>query len=61
MKKRDVGMAKHFSKEYGNKGWAFDYQSEINFCSVRMPVNAWCYIPTSLPQKQVAKIKFFQL
>ena len=20
-------------------------QSEINFCSVRMPVNAWCYIP----------------
>ena len=63
MKKGDVGMAKHFSKKYGNKGWAFDYpvQSEINFCSVRMPVNAWCYIPTSLPQKQVAKIKFFQL
>ena len=25
MKKRDVGMAKHFSKKYGNKGWAFDY------------------------------------
>ena len=24
MKKRDVGMAKHFSKKYGNKGWAFD-------------------------------------
>ena len=24
-------------------------QSEINFCSVRMPVNALCYIPTSLP------------
>ena len=23
--KRDVGMAKHFSKKYGNKGWAFDY------------------------------------
>ena len=64
MKKGDVGMAKHFSKKYGNKGWAFDYPtsvSEINFCSVRMPVNAWCYIPTSLPQKQVAKIKFFQL
>ena len=64
MKKGDVGMAKHFSKKYGNKGWAFEYpylQSEINFCSVRMPVNAWCYIPTSLPQKQVAKIKFFQL
>ena len=65
MKKGDVGMAKHFSKKYGNKGWAFDYPvsaiSKINFCSVRMPVNAWCYIPTSLPQKQVAKIKFFQL
>ena len=25
MKKGDVGMAKHFSKKYGNKGWAFDY------------------------------------
>ena len=25
MKKRDVGMAKHFSKKYGHKGWAFDY------------------------------------
>ena len=25
MKKRDVGMAKHFSKKYGNKGCAFDY------------------------------------
>ena len=61
MKKGDVGMAKHFSKKYGNKGWALYLQSEINFCSVRMPVNAWCYIPTSLPQKQVAKIKFVQL
>ena len=37
--------------------------AQINFCSVRLPVNAWCYTPTSLPQKQVpvAKIKFFQL
>ena len=25
MKKGDVGMAKHFSKKYGNKGWAFEY------------------------------------
>ena len=25
MKKGDVGMAKHLSKKYGNKGWAFDY------------------------------------
>ena len=23
--KKDVGMAKHFSKKYGNKGCAFDY------------------------------------
>ena len=25
MNKGDVGMAKHFSRKYGNKGWAFDY------------------------------------
>ena len=25
MKKGDVGMAKHFSKKYRNKGCAFDY------------------------------------
>ena len=25
MKKGGVGMAKHFSKKYGNKGWAIDY------------------------------------
>ena len=64
MKNGDVGMAEHFSKKYGNKGElsiTLYPQSEINFCSVWMPVNAWCYIPTSLPQKQVAKIKFFQL
>ena len=57
-------MAKHFSKKYGNKdelSITLYLQSEINFCSVRMPVNAWCYIPTSLPQKQVAKIKLIQL
>ena len=34
-------------------------QSEINFCSVRIPVNACCYIPTSLPQEQAAKAKCF--
>ena len=44
---KDVGMAKHFSKKYGNKG-----QSES---FVKMPVSAWCYIPTSLPQEQAAK------
>ena len=43
MKKGDIRMAKHFSKKYGNKGWAFVYPvsaTAINFCSVRMPVNA---------------------
>ena len=25
MKKGDVGIAKRFSKKYGNKGWAFSY------------------------------------
>ena len=43
MKKGDVGMAKHFSKKYWNKGElsiTLYLQSEINFCSVRMPVNA---------------------
>ena len=58
-------MAKHTSlKSTGTRdelSITLYLQSEINFCSVRMPVNAWCYIPTSLPQKQVAKIKFFQL
>ena len=64
MKKGDVGMAKHFSKSTGTKdelSITLYLQSEINLSSVRMPVNAWCYIPTSLSPKQVAKIKFFQL
>ena len=61
MKKGDVGMAKHFSKKYENKGWALYQQSEINFWSFRMPVNAWYYIPTSLSQKQIAKINLIQL
>ena len=45
-------MAKHFHKMYGNKGWVFDYPVSAiwnNFCSIRIPVNTWCYIPTSLP------------
>ena len=29
MKKRDVGMAKHFSIKYRNKGWAFDYPVSV--------------------------------
>ena len=58
MKKGDVQMAKHFFKKYGNKGWAFDNpvfaiwnKIILNKSSVRMPVYAWYYIPTSLPQE----------
>ena len=44
MKKRDVGMAKHSSlKSTGTRDELLiimNLQSEINFCSVRMPVNA---------------------
>ena len=48
MKKRDVGMAEHISKKYGKDELSITLylQSEINYCSVRMLVNAWCYIPT---------------
>ena len=43
MKKGDVGMAKHLSKSTGTRdelSITLYVQSEINFCSVRMPVNA---------------------
>ena len=43
MKIGDVGMAKHFSKSTGTRdelSITLYLQSEINFCSVRMPVNA---------------------
>ena len=53
MKKGDVGMAKRFSKKYGNKGWAFNYLQSESY--VKMPVSTWCYIPTPLPQEQAAK------
>ena len=46
-------MAKRFYKKYGNKGWAFNYMQSESY--VKMPVSAWCYIPTSLPQEQAAK------
>ena len=42
MKKGDVGMAKCFSKKYGNKGWAINYVQSESY--VKMPVNAWCYM-----------------
>ena len=52
MKKGNVGMAKHFSKQYGNKGWAFNYLQSETYA--KMPVSA-CYILTSLPQEPAAK------
>ena len=52
MKKRDVGMAKRFSKKYGNNGWASTTYLQSY---VKMPISAWCYIPTSLPQEQADK------
>ena len=53
MKKRDVGIANRFSKKYRNKGWAINYVQSESY--VKMPVNAWCYIPTSLPREQALK------
>ena len=46
MNKGDVGMAKRFSKKYGNKGWALNYLQSESY--VNMPISTWCYIPTSL-------------
>ena len=46
MKKGDVGMAK-----VRKQGMSFNYLQSY----VKMPVSAWCYIPTSLPQEQAAK------
>ena len=51
MKKGDVGMAKRFSI-VRKQGMSFNYLQSY----VKMPVSAWCYIPTSLPQEQAAKI-----
>ena len=34
MKKGDVGMAKHFSKKYGNKGRAFNYIQSESYVNV---------------------------
>ena len=64
MKKGDVGMAKRFSKKYGNRGWAFDYPlsaiwNKFLFC--QEPVNAWCYIPTSLPAEPSSRLYYLEL
>ena len=64
MKKRDVGMAKYFSKKYGNKGWAFDSPVSaiwIQFLFCQDACQCLMLHPYIMPQKQVAKIKFFQL
>ena len=38
MKKKDVGMVKHFFKKYGNKGRAFNYLQTESY--VKMLVSA---------------------
>ena len=40
MKKGDVGMAKHFSKKYKNKGMSFQLPAIRNKSYVKMPVSA---------------------
>ena len=59
MKKGDVGMVKRFSKKYGNKGRAFNYLQFESY--VKMPVSAWCYIPTSLPQEPSSIFYYLKL
>ena len=54
MKKGDVGMAKCFSKKYGNKGWAINYVHPKVMSRCPSAPDA-SYIPTSLPQEQAAK------
>ena len=49
--KKDVGMAKRFSKSTETR----DELQLPAILYVKMPVSAWCYIPTSLPQEQAAK------
>ena len=41
MKKGDVGMSKHFSKKYGNKGWAFDYPVSAIWYKFLFCQDAW--------------------
>ena len=53
LKKGDVGMDKRFSKKYGNMERAINYVQSESY--IKIPVNAWCYIPTSLPEEQPTK------
>ena len=50
MKKGDVGMAKHFSKKYGNKGWA----SQLPALLCQDACQRLMLHPTSLPQEEAA-------
>ena len=57
-------MAINFSKKYGNKdelSITLYLQSEINFWSVRMPINACCYIPTSLTPEPSLILYYLEL
>ena len=56
MKKGDVGLAKHFSK-VRKQGMSFNYLQSY----VKMPVSAWCYIPTSLPQEPSSTLYYLML
>ena len=52
-------MVKHFTKVYGNKGWAFNYLLSESY--VKIPVSAWCYIPTSLPLEPSSIFHYLKL
>ena len=61
MKKGDIGMAKHLSKEYGSKGWAINYPVSAIWNKILFCQDAWCYIPTSLPPEPSTILCYFEL
>ena len=44
MEKGDVGVAKYFSKKYGNKGCAFNYLQSESYVKIHLLIH-----PTSMP------------
>ena len=61
-------MLRMQGKNYRNKGWAFNYPVSairnkflLTKSFAKVPVSAWCYIPTSLPQEQAAKTSVVQI
>ena len=52
-------MVKRFSKKYGNKGKRFNYLQYESY--VKVPVSAWCYIPTSLPPEPSSIFYYLKL